>query len=193
MFDGVQDIDENCLLAEIVYLMTLFLKHWPRNCLHQGNPASAPKRILRSQWFLNSWSCGSYCNIAIGCTTQDLANMMEPLPAAGSLFPVRQSLSFVTHLQIFPSNTFFLFNIRSVFQPLQVLFAGEATHPIYYSTVHGALLSGWREADRLISHYMRKELKWASVRIFFFNILSTKQHVSIVDFKEMTVVNYMSV
>ena len=29
-----------------------------------------------------------------------------------------------------------------------LLFAGEATHPDYSATVHGALLSGWREARR---------------------------------------------
>ncbi|KAJ1520119.1 hypothetical protein ONE63_004339 [Megalurothrips usitatus] len=31
-----------------------------------------------------------------------------------------------------------------------VLFAGEATHDYYYSTVHGAIESGWREADRIL-------------------------------------------
>ncbi|KAJ8912190.1 hypothetical protein NQ315_003794 [Exocentrus adspersus] len=34
-----------------------------------------------------------------------------------------------------------------------VLFAGEATHPYYFSTVHGAIESGYREADRLINLY----------------------------------------
>nr|XP_046258881.1 peroxisomal N(1)-acetyl-spermine/spermidine oxidase-like isoform X2 [Scatophagus argus] len=87
-----------------------------------GNPIITPRRILRSQWFHDPWTCGSYSYPAKGCSVQDLENMMEPLPSKGS-------------------------------QPLQVLFAGEATHPCYYSTVHGALLTGWREADRLISHY----------------------------------------
>ncbi|GAB6025469.1 hypothetical protein CHUAL_011209 [Chamberlinius hualienensis] len=34
-----------------------------------------------------------------------------------------------------------------------ILFAGEATHPYYYSTVHGAMDSGIREADRIIQLY----------------------------------------
>ncbi|XP_026209571.1 peroxisomal N(1)-acetyl-spermine/spermidine oxidase-like isoform X2 [Anabas testudineus] len=90
-----------------------------------GKPTITPKRILRSQWFHDPWTCGSYSHPAIGCSAQDLKNMMGPLPTKGS---------------------------KS--QPLQVLFAGEATHPCYYSSVHGALLTGWREADRLISHYI---------------------------------------
>ncbi|XP_055380939.1 spermine oxidase-like isoform X2 [Condylostylus longicornis] len=34
-----------------------------------------------------------------------------------------------------------------------LLFAGEATHDHYFSTVHGAVESGWREASRLIKHF----------------------------------------
>lgn len=36
---------------------------------------------------------------------------------------------------------------------LVVLFAGEATHPRFYSTTHGALLTGYREANRLVKIY----------------------------------------
>ncbi|KAF2894671.1 hypothetical protein ILUMI_11505, partial [Ignelater luminosus] len=34
-----------------------------------------------------------------------------------------------------------------------LLFAGEATHSIYYSTVHGAIETGFREAQRIIDLY----------------------------------------
>ncbi|KAL7599101.1 probable polyamine oxidase 5 [Lactuca sativa] len=37
--------------------------------------------------------------------------------------------------------------------PLQILFAGEATHRTHYSTTHGAYFSGLREANRLLEHY----------------------------------------
>ncbi|CAG09386.1 unnamed protein product [Tetraodon nigroviridis] len=81
--------------------------------IHQftGNPAIMPKRIFRTRWFNNPWTCGSYSNPAVGWSLQDLSNLREPLPS-------KESQS----------------------QPLQVLFAGEATHTCYYSTVHGALL-----------------------------------------------------
>ncbi|KAJ8912189.1 hypothetical protein NQ315_003793 [Exocentrus adspersus] len=35
----------------------------------------------------------------------------------------------------------------------RIMFAGEATHPYFFSTVHGAIESGYREADRLIRYY----------------------------------------
>ncbi|XP_039994333.1 peroxisomal N(1)-acetyl-spermine/spermidine oxidase [Xiphias gladius] len=103
---------------EVMHAITQLIRRFT------GNPTITPRRVLRSQWFHDPWTCGSYSYSGIGCSAQDLENMMEPLPAEGSQA-----------------------------QPLQVLFAGEATHPYYYSTVHGAVLSGWKEADRLISHY----------------------------------------
>lgn len=36
-----------------------------------------------------------------------------------------------------------------------VLFAGEGTHPYYFSTVHGAIETGYREAERLIELYTK--------------------------------------
>lgn len=34
-----------------------------------------------------------------------------------------------------------------------IQFGGEATNPIHYGSVHGAIETGWREADRLINLY----------------------------------------
>lgn len=39
----------------------------------------------------------------------------------------------------------------------RILFAGEATHLRYYSTVHGAYLSGQRESRRLKDFYSSKQ------------------------------------
>ncbi|KAM9848060.1 peroxisomal N(1)-acetyl-spermine/spermidine oxidase [Aulostomus maculatus] len=103
---------------EVLHAVTQLIRRFT------GNPTVTPKRVLRSQWFHDPWTCGSYSYPRKGCSAQDLENMMEPLPTK-----------------------------TSHSQPLQVLFAGEATHPCFFSTVHGALLTGWREADRLISHY----------------------------------------
>jgi len=43
-------------------------------------------------------------------------------------------------------------DLRAVAQPPseRVLFAGKATHEKYYATVHGAYLSGLREANRIL-------------------------------------------
>lgn len=45
-----------------------------------------------------------------------------------------------------------LFNPIFYFQPV-IQFAGEATHPSFYSTTHGALLTGHREAKRLLDQF----------------------------------------
>ncbi|XP_010878137.1 peroxisomal N(1)-acetyl-spermine/spermidine oxidase isoform X2 [Esox lucius] len=43
-------------------------------------------------------------------------------------------------------------------KPLQVLFAGEATHVSFYTTTHGAYITGIREAQRIIELYGDKKL-----------------------------------
>lgn len=132
-----------------------------------GNPTITPKRILRSQWFHDPWTCGSYSHPAIGCSAQDFKNMMEPLPTKGSESQVPSWTCFFSykhaHTQALVS---FSSKCLYLFQPLQVLFAGEATHPCYYSSVHGALLTGWREADRLISHYpsINRPTRWKMLK-----------------------------
>uniref|UniRef100_A0A8C6U9D8 Peroxisomal N(1)-acetyl-spermine/spermidine oxidase n=1 Tax=Neogobius melanostomus TaxID=47308 RepID=A0A8C6U9D8_9GOBI len=91
-----------------------------------GNPdIPKPLRILRSSWGSNPYIRGSYSFTRVGSSGGDCEMLAMPLPYANSTKAA----------------------------PLQVLFAGEATHRKYYSTTHGALLSGQREANRLIEKY----------------------------------------
>ncbi|XP_047221636.1 spermine oxidase isoform X2 [Girardinichthys multiradiatus] len=91
-----------------------------------GNPdIPKPRRILRSSWGSNLYIRGSYSFTRVGSSGEDCERLAMPLPYANS----------------------------TKAPPLQVLFAGEATHRKYYSTTHGALLSGQREATRLMEVY----------------------------------------
>ncbi|XP_072318366.1 spermine oxidase isoform X1 [Eucyclogobius newberryi] len=91
-----------------------------------GNPdIPKPLRVLRSSWGSNPYIRGSYSFTRVGSSGGDCERLAMPLPYANSTKAT----------------------------PLQVLFAGEATHRKYYSTTHGALLSGQREANRLIERY----------------------------------------
>ncbi|KAF6284879.1 spermine oxidase [Rhinolophus ferrumequinum] len=92
----------------------------------RGNPnIPKPRRILRSAWGSNSYFRGSYSYTQVGSSGADVEKLAKPLPYTES----------------------------SKMAPMQVLFSGEATHRKYYSTTHGALLSGQREAARLIEMY----------------------------------------
>ncbi|GJQ84321.1 hypothetical protein Trydic_g5259 [Trypoxylus dichotomus] len=48
---------------------------------------------------------------------------------------------------------------------LTLLFAGEATHPYFYSTAHGALETGFREAQRIIELYANPQEKSCNIAI----------------------------
>ncbi|KAK7388193.1 hypothetical protein VNO78_23002 [Psophocarpus tetragonolobus] len=85
--------------------------------------------VLKTQWGTDPLFLGSYSHVAIGSSGDDLDTLAEPLPKFSSS------------------------NYPSASPPLQILFAGEATHRTYYSTTHGAYFSGLREATRLLQHY----------------------------------------
>ncbi|XP_067847380.1 peroxisomal N(1)-acetyl-spermine/spermidine oxidase-like [Heptranchias perlo] len=88
-----------------------------------GTPSlPQPKNILITKWFSNPFIRGSYSYMTVTSDGTMIDALAEPLPQAD--------------------------NGRSN----QVLFAGEATHRNLYSTAQGALISGWREADRLIEY-----------------------------------------
>ncbi|XP_055824944.1 probable polyamine oxidase 5 [Solanum dulcamara] len=87
------------------------------------------EKVLKSQWGTDPLFLGSYSYVAVGSSGDDLDAMAEPLPKTTTI-----------HSNISPP-------------PLQILFAGEATHRTHYSTTHGAYFSGLREANRLLHHY----------------------------------------
>ncbi|CAK7352634.1 unnamed protein product [Dovyalis caffra] len=85
-------------------------------------------KVLKSKWGNDPLFLGSYSYVAVGSSGDDLDTLAEPLPKIATL----ESAGCL---------------------PLQILFAGEATHRTHYSTTHGAYFSGLREASRLLQHY----------------------------------------
>ena len=83
---------------------------------------TAPTRVIRSKWFSNPFTVGSYSyrstvSNEMNVWASDLAQPVYDSSGCPCLF-----------------------------------FAGEATHDYFYSTVHGAVETGWREADRLAKY-----------------------------------------
>lgn len=67
--------------------------HVNHDCF-SGNPAIIPKRILRTRWFNDPWTYGSYSNPAVGWSLQDLKNLREPLPLKESKSQVPTFIEF---------------------------------------------------------------------------------------------------
>uniref|UniRef100_A0A182W0U2 Amine oxidase domain-containing protein n=1 Tax=Anopheles minimus TaxID=112268 RepID=A0A182W0U2_9DIPT len=80
-----------------------------------------PKRCVCTSWRKQQFSRGSYTAIAVGASQDDIDNIAQPLYSSPH--------------QSKPS----------------VLFAGEHTHANFYSTVHGAYLSGRTAAQILLT------------------------------------------
>uniref|UniRef100_A0A8C1UU38 Amine oxidase domain-containing protein n=1 Tax=Cyprinus carpio TaxID=7962 RepID=A0A8C1UU38_CYPCA len=63
---------------EVLHSVTQLLR------IFTGNPTITPRKLLRSQWFHDPYSCGSYTYVAKGCSGYDIDNLAEPLPLKGS-------------------------------------------------------------------------------------------------------------
>ena len=92
-----------------------------------------PSKVIRSKWSTNPYICGSYSHRSL--SFQKLKCDIEALSQ-----PIVK-----TNNSNNPNN-------KPIDCPL-VLFAGEATDRKYFSTTHGAMRSGHREAQRLIQFY----------------------------------------
>lgn len=84
--------------------------------------------IFRTNWKSQPYSRGSYSSIAVGASQEDIENISQPL--------------YSNPHQSKPS----------------ILFAGEHCSPVYYSTVHGAFLSGRSAAQILYTPDSPKEI-----------------------------------
>ncbi|XP_053674422.1 spermine oxidase-like [Anopheles nili] len=121
----MEALPETEVIEGLMYLLRKFLTHLQV-------PASGPCWFSRSRWYSNpnfrgSYSSRSMQSDAMRATAEELS---KPLVVA---------------------------NVREAGdghgQTPVVQFAGEASHPRFYSTVQGAVGSGWREANRLIALY----------------------------------------
>uniref|UniRef100_A0A8C9JU34 Spermine oxidase n=1 Tax=Panthera tigris altaica TaxID=74533 RepID=A0A8C9JU34_PANTA len=110
-----------------------------------GNPnIPKPRRILRSAWGSNPYFRGSYSYTQVGSSGADVEKLAKTRSSSKQQ-PGHLLSSKCSEQSLDPN--------RGSIKPMQVLFSGEATHRKYYSTTHGALLSGQREAARLIEMY----------------------------------------
>lgn len=129
---ALESFDDEEILDKVSTTISSFLSSPTRFC--NGNASSLSNydvkdlkfsNVLRTKWGTDPLFMGSYSYVAVGSSGDDIDNLAEPLPENGS----------------------------SSSPPLQILFAGEATHRTHYSTTHGAYFSGLREANRLLKYY----------------------------------------
>ncbi|XP_070568077.1 lysine-specific histone demethylase 1A-like isoform X2 [Ptychodera flava] len=97
-----------------------------------NNAVPQPKETVVTRWRADPWSRGSYSYVAAGSSGNDydlLAIPVTPAPVVPGAIPQQNNLP-------------------------RVFFAGEHTIRNYPATVHGALLSGLREAGRIADQFL---------------------------------------
>ncbi|GJQ11364.1 hypothetical protein GpartN1_g3155.t1 [Galdieria partita] len=95
-----------------------------------GLGEAEPIRVIRSNWHSNPFFRGSYSFVPAGGSGCDFETLSEPVYTVN--FSDQDTGD--SHRSCYPC----------------LFFAGEATHRTFYSTTHGAYLSGCREAKRIL-------------------------------------------
>lgn len=127
----METLPEDEVLAGCMYLFRRFL-HWP---------IPEPLSFRTSAWYTNENFRGSYS-----------FRSMETERLGTGASELAQPLTVVTMTPPSPARDRAMPQQSRCDKPI-VQFAGEATSEHYYSTVHGAVEAGWREAKRLADFY----------------------------------------
>ncbi|CAG0891658.1 unnamed protein product [Darwinula stevensoni] len=139
-------------------------KDWTRY-VYAFEEATGDARVLVA------WICGSGAEAIEGLPPEDVAvgctQLLREFTGNPLLEPPRQVLrtKWVSSPRFRGSYSFVSTgsgreDVEALAEPLRggrgprLHFAGEATHPVYFSTMHGALLSGVREADAIRWEYV---------------------------------------
>lgn len=141
---------ELCSDEEVVESITRVLRQFT------GDPTLPyPANLLRSKWCMDQYFSGSYSYMGLESTVGHQCDLASPLPGTCFLLSFL-SLSLTNNIiiktSVLPLPNTISYTCVGTCEPIPpiLLFAGEATIPGHYSTVHGARLSGIREAERII-------------------------------------------
>lgn len=113
-----------------------------------------PIRVVRSAWKSDIFSRGSFTSLSSESSQQDIENLAKPIftktlqSRVSTIYFRAASFSLGTFSNRCSTRSHISQASFSKFQP-KLLFAGEATHSSFYSTAHGAFISGRRCADML--------------------------------------------
>ncbi|KAL9242015.1 hypothetical protein vseg_016062 [Gypsophila vaccaria] len=125
----LESLDDDTIIDGVSTTISSFIPPEPVLSHENGSVGKSSgfeiSRVLRSKWGRDPLFLGSYSYVSVGSSGDDFDTVAQPLP-----MPEQRGLP-----------------------PLQILFAGEATHRTHYSTTHGAYFSGLREANRLLQKY----------------------------------------
>ena len=100
-----------------------------------NNAVPTPKETLVTRWRSDPWSRGSYSFVSTGASGNDYDILACPVTPTGDKATEANAST--------TKNS-----------PPRLFFAGEHTIRNYPATVHGALLSGIREASRIADYYL---------------------------------------